>query len=215
MDKLVDYYARRALEYERFYDKPERQADLALLRNRLAGMFAGRDVLEVACGTGYWTTVVAPAAKRVTALDANEQVLALARRKALPEGRVEFLRADAYALPDTGRGHDALFAGFWWSHVPLARLDEFLAGCVRALAPGALLAFLDGRYVEGSSTPISRRDEEGNSYQTRKLEDGSVHEVLKNYPTESELIRRASRLGWGAHVELLPYHWLLSLWSPR
>jgi demethylmenaquinone methyltransferase/2-methoxy-6-polyprenyl-1,4-benzoquinol methylase len=215
MHKLADYYAKRALEYERFYDKPERQADLTLLRSRIAGMFAGRNVLEVACGTGYWTALIAPAAKRVTALDVNDEVLALARAKPLPEGRVEFLRADAYALPDTLRGYEALFAGFWWSHIPLAQLDGFLAGCMRAVGPGALLAFLDGRYVEGSSTAISRHDGDGNSFQERKLGDGSEHEVLKNYPEESELIRRASRVGWGAHVELLPYHWLLSFWSPN
>jgi demethylmenaquinone methyltransferase/2-methoxy-6-polyprenyl-1,4-benzoquinol methylase len=215
VDKLADYYALRAREYERFYDKPERQADLTVLRERLARLFEGRGVLEVACGTGYWTAVIAPGARAVTALDVNEEVLALAREKPLPAGKVEFDRADAYALPDLGRRHDSLFAGFWWSHVPRARLDAFLAGCVRAVAPGAMLAFLDGRYVEGSSTPISRRDAEGNSYQTRRLDDGSVHEVMKNHPAESELIQRASRFGWGAHVELLPYHWLLTIWSPR
>jgi len=215
MDKLAEYYAKRAHEYERFYDKPERQADLSLLRKRVAGMCAGRRVLEVACGTGWWTEVLAPAAGQVTALDVNEEVLQIARDKPLPAGRVEFLCADAYALPELGRRHDLLFAAFWWSHVPLARLDEFLAGCVRAVAPGALLAFLDGRYVEGSSTPLSRHDAEGNTYQTRTLEDGSVHEVLKNYPGESELIQRAARQGWGANVELLPYHWLLTFWAPR
>jgi ubiquinone/menaquinone biosynthesis C-methylase UbiE len=215
MDELADYYARRAPEYERFYDKPERQADLALLRNRVSGMCAGRRVLEVACGTGWWTEALAPAAAQVTALDVNEETLQIARAKTLPPGRVEFLRADAYRLPDLGRRHDLLFAAFWWSHVPLERLDEFLAGCARAVAPGALLAFLDGRYVEGSSTPLSRHDAAGNSYQARKLEDGSAHEVLKNYPADGELIRRASRLGWGANVELLPYHWLLTFWAPR
>lgn len=215
MDKLAEYYARRAPEYERFYDKPERQADLTLLRGRLGRLFAGRSVLEIACGTGYWTAVIAPEAAAVTALDLNEEVLALAREKPLPVGKVEFRRADAYALPDFGRRHDGVLAAFWWSHVPAARLDAFLGGCVRAAAPGAMIAFLDGRYVEGSSTPIARRDAEGNSYQTRRLDDGSVHDVLKNYPTESGLIQRASRFGWGAHVELLPYHWLLTFWAPR
>ena len=215
MDKLAEYYAKRAPEYERFYDKPERQADLSLLRKRVGGMAAGRKVLEVACGTGWWTEVLAPAAGQVTALDVNEEVLAIARAKPLPPGRVEFRRADAYALPDLGRRHDLVFAAFWWSHVPRARLDEFLAGCVRASAPGALLAFLDGRYVEGSSTAIARQDAEGNTYQSRTLADGSVHEVLKNYPSESELIQRGTRSGWGANVELLPYHWLLTFWAPR
>jgi hypothetical protein len=47
----------------------------------------------------------------------------------------------------------------------------------------------------------------------RKLEDGSTHEVLKNFPGEGELIKRASAHGWGAHVELLEHYWLLSFWS--
>lgn len=214
MDPLAEYYARRAPEYERFYDKPERQADLALLKKRVSALCAGRRVLEVACGTGWWTEALAPAAAQVTALDVNEETLRIARTKKLPPGRVEFLRADAYVLPDLGRRHELLFAAFWWSHVPLERLDAFLDGCVRAVAPGALLAFLDGRYVEGSSTPPSRRDAAGNSYQARTLEDGSAHEVLKNYPADSELIRRAARAGWGANIELLPYHWLLTFWAP-
>lgn len=215
MNDLAAYYAKRAAEYERIYDKPERQADLAALRARIGTMFAGRRVLELACGTGWWTPVLAQSAAEVTATDLNEEVLAIARAKPLPAGRVEFLRASAYGLPDFGRRHDGLFAGFWWSHVPLEQLDGFLASAAAALAPGALLAFLDNRYVEGSSTPLSRRDAQGNSYQLRTLGDGSRHEVLKNFPDEGELLRRASRLGWGAHVELLEHYWLLSFWSPR
>ena len=214
MDEIADYYARRASEYERVYDKPERQADLAVLKKRVAALCAGRKVLEVACGTGWWTEALAPAAAQVTALDINEETLRIARSKPLPPGRVEFLRADAYALPDFGRRPDLLFAAFWWSHVPLERLDAFLAQAVAAVAPGALIAFLDNCYVEASSTPITRRDALGNTYQRRALEDGSLHEVLKNFPAEGGLIGRASRHGWGANVELLPHYWLLTWWAP-
>lgn len=84
-----------------------------------------------------------------------------------------------------------------------------------AVAPGSLLAFYDNCYVEGLSTPVSRRDAQGNDYQTRKLDDGSSHEVLKNFPTASELIQRATRHGWGANVELLPHYWLLTWWAPK
>jgi len=210
MDNLAAFYARRAAEYERIYAKPERQADLASLRARIAALFAGRAVLEVACGTGYWTAVIAPQAKAITAIDAVEETLAIARSKQYPPGRVEFMQGDAYALPDSGRRHDALFAGFWWSHVPRARLDAFLAGAARAVAPGAIVAFLENRYVEGSSTPLSRRDAEGNTYQTRKLDDGSTHEVLKNFPADRELVERASRYGQQVSVEWLEYYWLLT-----
>jgi len=65
-----------------------------------------------------------------------------------------------------------LFAASGGSHVLRQDLDGFLRGAVDAVAPGALVAFLDNRYVEGSNIPVSRRDNEGNTYQTRKLEKG-------------------------------------------
>lgn len=213
LDDLAEYYARRAPEYERVYARPERQRDLAALKARLRAMLRGRRVLELACGTGYWTQVFAPEAAEVTALDLNEEVLAIARAKPYPPGRVQFVRGDCYAPPDSGRRHDALFAGFWWSHVPLSRLDAFLAAAAAAVAPGALLVYADNRYVEGSSTPVTRRDGEGNGYQARTLDDGSTHEVLKNFPTEHELIARTVKSGWGANVELFEHYWLLSYWA--
>jgi demethylmenaquinone methyltransferase/2-methoxy-6-polyprenyl-1,4-benzoquinol methylase len=214
MDNLAAYYARRAAEYERIYAKPERQADLAALRGRIEKMLAGRKVLELACGTGYWTDIIAPRAAQLTALDVNEEVLEIARAKK-NAAKVEFVRGSAYAIPDFGRRHDALLAGFWWSHVPLEKLNLFLKSILPSVAPGALIAFLDNRYVPGSSTPVSRQDAGGNGYQLRKLGDGSSHEVLKNFPTESELIQRASLHGWGAHVDLFEHFWLLTYWAPR
>ena len=215
MDKLASYYAQRAAEYERIYARPERQGELAVLKARMRKVFAGRKVLELACGTGYWTEVIAPGTAQITAVDINEEVLRIARTKSYPENRVSFLQGDCYAPPDTGRTHDALFAGFWWSHVPLPKLETFLKNATKSVAPGALIAFLDNSYVEGTSTPISRRDPEGNSYQMRTLEDGSRHEVLKNFPTEGELIQRASKHGWGANIDLLQHYWLLTWWAPK
>ena len=214
VDDLAKYYAKRAAEYERIYAKPERQADLRALEARIRKMLADRKVLELACGTGYWTDVFAAQAAQVTALDLNEEVLEIARSKK-NTGKVQFVRGSAYEIPDFGRTHDALLAGHWWSHVPLDGLDAFLDTAIRAVAPGALMAFFDNRYVAGSSTPVSRRDGQGNTYQARKLDDGSSHEVLKNFPGESELIQRATRHGWGAHVELLPHYWLLTWWAPK
>lgn len=214
MDKLAAYYAQRAAEYERIYAKPERQADLAALRARIGEIFKGKRVLELACGTGYWTDVIAERAQHITALDVNDEVLEIARSKK-NAGKVTFMRASAYEIPLQDRAHDALFAGFWWSHVPLEKLDGFLTEISSKVKPGALIAFLDNRYVEGSSTPVARTDAVGNTYQQRKLDDGSTHEVLKNFPDEGELIRRVSRHGWGAHVDLLPHYWMLTWWAPK
>jgi len=57
--QLETYYSNRASEYERVYDKPERQHELEWLRQRVPEILRGRRVLEVACGTGYWTQFIA------------------------------------------------------------------------------------------------------------------------------------------------------------
>ncbi len=49
---IVNYYAERAAEYERIYQKPERPADLRELRGFVELAVAGAHVFEVACGTG-------------------------------------------------------------------------------------------------------------------------------------------------------------------
>ena len=56
---LGEYYRQRAAEYDEVYRKPERQADLARLRQLLPPLVAGKRVLEIAAGTGYWTEVLA------------------------------------------------------------------------------------------------------------------------------------------------------------
>ena len=203
------YYSRRAAEYERIYEKPERQAELDWLRNRIPQVFRGRDVLEIACGTGYWTQFIAREASRVRACDLNESVLELAREKPIPRGKAEFFRADALTLEGVPGGCDAAFAGFWWSHVKKGELRRFVSRLDAKLARGAVVAVLDNTFVEGSSTPISRRDAEGNSYQMRTLANGEQHEVLKNFPTGDELTSAVQGVAREAHLENLKYYWLL------
>jgi demethylmenaquinone methyltransferase/2-methoxy-6-polyprenyl-1,4-benzoquinol methylase len=207
---LINYYGRRASEYERIYAKPERQADLGRLRAIVGSAFRDRDVLEISCGTGYWTEVIAPAARSVLACDLSPDVLEIARRKEWHTASVEFLRADSYALPEFGRRYAAAFAGFWWSHVPRRKIGGFLSQLHERLTGRAKVMFIDNRYVEGSSTPIARVDEQGDSFQRRQLSDGSVHDVMKNFPSEDELLRVVAGLTANAEVILTDYYWILS-----
>ena len=203
---LVEYYRRRAGEYEAIYAKPERQADLARLRSLVPERLRGRRVLELACGTGYWTTLIAGTAARVVATDLAEEPMQIARRKVFPPRKVIFQKADAYSLPQALGRFDAAFAGFWWSHVPRRRIAEFLASLHARLEPGARVLLLDNRLVEGSSTPIDGWDAEGNSYQRRRLADGSETRILKNFPAEAEL--RKQFQGCSFSYETLDYYWL-------
>ena len=203
---MQSYYAARAPEYDRIYLKPERQADLRAIEHWLPPKFAGARVIEVACGTGYWTQFIAPVAARVLALDTAPETMAIARSR-VPEAKVEFLPGDAYALPQHAGRFDAAFAGFWLSHVPKTRQREFLLGLAARLEPGAKVVFLDNRYVEGSSTPLTARDAAGNTFQTRQLVDGTTHKVLKNFPSEAELLDLVAGIGAGAVFTTWEYYW--------
>ena len=78
---MLDYYAQRASEYERIYIKPERQADLRKLEEFLNNALRDEHVLEIACGTGYWTRVIAKSAASILATDYNSEVIELAKLK--------------------------------------------------------------------------------------------------------------------------------------
>lgn len=206
-EELLDYYARRAHEYEQIYAKPERQPDLARVRAWLREALAGHQILEVACGTGYWTAELAPVAATIVATDASPEVLALARHKPYPPDRVRFAVADAYAVEDVAGTFTAGLAAFWWSHVPRERQATFLAGLHRRLGVGATVVFVDNRFVAGSSTPLSRRDAAGNTYQQRRLADGTEHEVLKNFPTRAELEAVLAPRAEDLRVTEFTYYW--------
>ena len=206
---LAAYYAARAAEYERIYDKPERQGDLAHLRSTIADYFSGCRVLEIACGTGYWTAEMATTAKSIVASDIGAEVLEVAKAKSLsPRAAVSFTVADAFDLRTVAGHFDAAFAGFWWSHVRRDRIDAFLKQFHDRLERGARVMILDNRYVEGSSTPISRIDTNGNTFQMRRLSNGGSHEVLKNFPSPPEVRDRlAARAAAALRIVEMQFYW--------
>jgi len=208
-DNLQQYYADRAQEYEKVYQIPERQGALADLRQFLQDTLAGHDVLEVACGTGFWTQPIATTALSIVATDVNPEVIALAKEKPYPEGKVRFQMADAFTLEGVEGDFTAGFAGFWWSHVPRSKLDGFLSSFHRKLGAGGLVVFVDNTPF-GTRHAITSQDDEGNTYQRRRLESGKEYDVLKNLPTEAELQERLSGIAENIRYITLTYYWCLS-----
>ena len=211
IDAMGAYYVQRASYYERVYHKPERQRDLRAMETWLAEPFAGRRVLEVACGTGWWTPHGARDCASWLATDINPETMAIAQAKPLPAGKVSFATVDAYSLAELqGRTFNAAFTGCWWRHVPLARLPAWLALLHQHLESGARVVMLDNSFVQTSSTPLTRTDAQGNTYQNRTLDDGSVHEVLKNFPKPEQAIAmlgpRAVNPQWTQHT----HYWVLT-----
>jgi demethylmenaquinone methyltransferase/2-methoxy-6-polyprenyl-1,4-benzoquinol methylase len=206
--QMQAYYRQRASVYDRVYAYPERQAGLRYLEGLIPDLLGGRDVLEVAAGTGYWTQFLARTAKSVVASDASTEPLEVLEARNLPT-HVRCTVQDAYNLADLGDNFSAAFAGLWFSHVPIERRVDWLGQLHHCLSPAARVVLLDNSRTQCERLPIVATDQFGNSYQDRLTDDGQTYRVIKNFPTSDELIDLTRDCGSHRYIER-DHFWLFT-----
>ena len=188
-EELRAYYAARAGEYDDGFLRKGRYsrgaifdtawaADMDTATLWLDAQPLSGEIVELAAGTGWWSPLLAQKATTLWLYDINEEPLEFARQRLLAHGLAAHIHVrDAWAEPD--RLVDALYCGFWLSHVPRARLGEFLALCRRWLKPGGRLCFIDSRRDPESSAIDHPPPEDDLS--VRKLDDGREFKIVKVY----------------------------------
>lgn len=186
---LEQYYRARAPEYEQIYyrDMPERRQELSEEASRLADLVAGKSVLELACGTGYWTQVMSRTAASISASDLSEEMLGEARKKTygIP---VEFTRADLFEHSFPEKTFDVLALGFWYSHQPRQEFERLYDVLCAPLKPGGLIWMIDNNPpAEGPKLETAGTDDFGNNYKRRFLDSGEQYTILKNYFGRADL----------------------------
>lgn len=201
LTEQMAYYRARAPEYEAgAIDLPGGdEIEAAVQRFRPEG-----DVLELACGPGTWTPTLLRTAASVTALDSSPEMLAIAAQRVGAGDPARFVQADLFRWrPD--RRYDAVFFGFWISHVPEERFEPFWETVADALAPGGRVMFVDDAY----RTPEELIGGDGSSTVRRRLEDGSEFRAIKVPHTADSLERRLVALGWDIEVNATagPFYW--------
>ena len=208
-NEQILYYQKRAEEYDLVYTKPERQKDLALLKAYLGKQFRNCSIAEIACGTGYWTAVLAESAQSILASDINLKMLQIAQQKNALKSNVTFELRDIEDLKHMWGGFEGLFGGFIWSHIKKEALPGFIAMALQQVREGSEVIFIDNRYVSGSNSPITRKDKNGNTLQTRMLQSGERYEIVKNFPdpkeTQEMLCEFAEEIQW---IDF-EYYWVL------
>ncbi|MGA7732342.1 MAG: class I SAM-dependent methyltransferase [Chloroflexia bacterium] len=213
---MQNYYNRRAHEYEAIYATPDptRRAELAEIEVEIETLVEGKRVLEIACGTGYWTAIAARTALHVTAIDASDEMLDIARAKEYPPGCVTFLHGDAYDLAPVPGVFNAAVANFWFSHIHHARIDDFLVGLQERLQPGSLVFMADNVYIPGVGGELVQPTGSDDTYKLRTLSDGSQHMVLKNYYNEEQLKAIVAPTGTSVQLHMGAAYWWCAYTTP-
>lgn len=201
LEEMARYYADRVP----FHDSYMSWTGLEAMEDLLGPVIAcfeedieGKDVLEVACGTGNWTQVLSRRARSVTATDLIGGYLDIASSKDIPRANVAFRQADAYSLEKVGGPFGAAFAADWWSHMPRSMVEPFLGSLRSVLTPGARVVMVDMLRTPGFDLAFHRYDGEGNEVHLRTLPSGGDYQVVKNFPAEEDL--RGVLEGWARDV---------------
>jgi SAM-dependent methyltransferase len=100
---MEDYYRRRAEEYEQVYYRNDlvAQEEIRKIASTLKEKLKGRRVLEIACGTGYWTQVSSETAQNIVATDIAQEMLAIAKRKQY-HSRIDSFLKDFHRVLQSG-----------------------------------------------------------------------------------------------------------------
>jgi demethylmenaquinone methyltransferase/2-methoxy-6-polyprenyl-1,4-benzoquinol methylase len=161
-----------------------------------AAVRPGDRVLDACCGTGDLAIAAAEAGGIVTGVDFSERMLERARRKS---ALVEWVRADALALPFDEGSFDAATVGFGIRN--LEDLGRGLAELRRVLRRGGRLGVLEITQPSGALAPFYRL-----WFDTivpaagRVLPGGAAYTYLpasvRRFPPPSELAELVARAGF-------------------
>lgn len=143
----------------------------------------GAAVLEIGCGTGAVTRVLArwPGVARAVGIDPSPVFLARARELSRGIDAASFEQGDGRALPFGAATFDVVVVHTAISHVP--QPDRLLAEARRVLRPGGWLAVFDGDYATAT---VARGP--------RDPLEACIHAFREDFVHDAWIVRRLPRL---------------------
>ena len=224
----IEYYRARASEYDEWflrqgrYDRGEAHreawfAEVAQLQRALEDFGPRGDILELACGTGWWTERLVPYARTLTAVDASEEVIELNRQR-IQLGKVDYVQADLFtwlAKRQPKKRFDTIFFSFWLSHVPPERFGSFWNSLRGWLKPGGRVFLIDSSYEASSTAKDQTLRGPKDEMVTRRLNDGRTFEIVKVFYQPGALEERLETLDWSADASQTDTFFLYANAAPK
>jgi len=211
IQEQIAYYDARASEYDEWfyrigrYDRGEELNGLwfnevAVVKSALSQIGTVEHILELACGTGIWTQELLKIGKKITALDASQEVIEINQRK-LGAANVDYQQVNLFSWePDAE--YDLVFFSFWLSHVPPTLLDSFLKKVYNSVPIGGQVFIIDSRFEHTSTAKNHVLKNDSNIQITRKLNDGQEFTILKIFYQPEQLLEKLTQVGFNADVNV-------------
>lgn len=140
---------------------------------------AGKRVLDIACGTGYGSKMLAQTAKHVYGVDISEESIAYAKDW-YGAPNLDFITGSAESIPLEDNSVDIVVSFETIEHIPDYR--KFLDEVKRVLVPG-------GQFIV--STPNDPEFPEGNHFHLHEFGLGELQELLDGYFKQSQTYYQA------------------------
>ncbi|MDZ8223424.1 MULTISPECIES: class I SAM-dependent methyltransferase [unclassified Nostoc] len=211
LEQQIQYYRARANEYDEWFYRQGRYDrgvqdnqrwfnEVAVIKNTLHQIGVVDDILELACGTGIWTQELLNIGKKITAIDASEEVITINRSK-LNSLSVEYHLIDIFTW-EPATEYNLVFFAFWLSHVPPELLDSFLTKVYQSVRLGGQIFIIDSRFEQTSTAKNHVLKDDGNIYKSRKLNDGQEFQIVKIFYQPDELQHKLKQVGFHAEVNV-------------
>jgi 2-polyprenyl-3-methyl-5-hydroxy-6-metoxy-1,4-benzoquinol methylase len=207
LQEQIAYYRARAQEYDesifqtgRFAAPEAAEAlpdGLAAAMQVLQTLGPFERVLELACGTGIWTSALVTLGQAVTAIDAAPEMIEVNKAK-VASSRIQYIVADLFAW-EPSEQYDLVFFAFWLSHVPPAALDAFLGTVQKAVRPGGQLVIID-QHAPTQGDLLAAKE---GIFHTRTLLDGRSFIIVKVFHQLALLQEALTRLGFAVAIQTL------------
>jgi ubiquinone/menaquinone biosynthesis C-methylase UbiE len=200
--KYIEFYENWLKKEGKFSDSAYRKGYETVAKVLLDTVRCGERIIDVGCGVGKWSALLAETGAEVVSVDnlpSMLQKVAQRCKRNRVKSRVSPVLSDGFHLPFKEKTFDGTTLNWVLAHIPVVKNTIFLREIKRVVKRNGWL-FVSDSYWRG---------QEGGKEQVQIREvNGKKHEVYKYY-YEPEELRQLLRKTFGEVELLLPLHYEL------
>jgi len=187
-DKYVEFYNSWSKQKNAFSDPNYKEGYDRVAETLITMVKPEEEVIDIGCGVGTWSTLLAENGASVISLDYSSSILIRCGRKAKNLGlKSEIYRilADGFYLPFQDRTFDGATLNWILAHIPVNRNYTFLREVARVLRENGWLVISDSywRGQEGGKEQVQVRDTDKGTYEIYKYyyAPEELRNLMKNH----------------------------------